>query len=68
MTIPAVVPQDPAAVPAHVRRAAFVAAMDALRQYLAATGYSVDAIGEMELVDDELRRIVAAWDGPAMVH
>jgi hypothetical protein len=69
MTTATAVPQDdPAAVPARVRRAAFVAAMDALRESLLLEGYTVDAIGELELLDAELRAVVAAWDGPAMVH
>ena len=64
------VPQSIATIPAHVRREAFQAARAAVRQHLASAGYApLDAIGELELLDDELRRIVAGWDASTgMVH
>jgi hypothetical protein len=62
-------PQEAAALPDPVRRGAFNAARAAIREYLAAAGYRVDDIGELELLDAELRAVVEAWDHrAAMVH
>jgi hypothetical protein len=51
-------------VPPAVRREAFRAARAAIRDYLAAAGYRVDDIGELEVMDAELRRIVEGYGEP----
>ena len=71
MTVPVVAhdPTDPTTVPASVRKAAFNPAMIALRDALQAARYPLDAIAELELLDEQLRRTAAEWDAPAgMVH
>ena len=71
MTLPAVAfdPTDIDTVPATVRKKAFNAAMLALQDSLRAAGYRVDAIAELEVLDEQLRLIVTAFDGTAgLVH
>jgi hypothetical protein len=51
---------DIATVPGAVRRAACNAAMVALQEHLRLAGFRLDAIAELEVIDDELRRIVEA--------
>jgi hypothetical protein len=62
VTLPVIAfdPTDIATVPGAVRRAAFNAAMVALQEHLRLAGFCLDAIAELEVIDDELRRIVEA--------